>query len=69
MKKEIDLEQRLDKIEGLLMGQKSVLTFDEACSFTGYSKTYMYKLTCGNRIPHYKPNGKNIYFNRPELEQ
>lgn len=24
----------------------------------------MYKLTRGSRIPHYKSNGKNIYFDR-----
>lgn len=62
------MEQRLNRIEELLTGQKNVLTFDEACTFTGISRTYMYKLTCGCRIPHYKPNGKNIYFNRTELE-
>lgn len=48
---------------------KNVLTFDEACTYTGISRTYMYKLTCGSRIPHYKPNGKNIYFDRAELER
>ena len=68
MANEISMEQRLTRIEQLLAGQKNVLTFDEACTFTGISRTYMYKLTCGSRIPHYKPNGKNIYFNRTELE-
>ena len=58
------MEQRLNRIEQLLAGQKNVLTFDEACTYTGISRTYMYKLTCGSRIPHYKPNGKNIYFDR-----
>lgn len=29
----------------------------------------MYKLTHQGRIPHFKPHGKNIYFNREELEQ
>lgn len=52
------MEQRLNRIEQLLAGQKNVLTFDEACTYTGISRTYMYKLTCGSRIPHYKPNGK-----------
>ena len=61
MEHEISMEQRLNRIEQLLAGQKNVLTFDEACTYTGISRTYMYKLTCGSRIPHYKPNGKNIY--------
>ncbi len=67
MENEISMEQRLNRIEQLLAGQKNVLTFDEA--YTGISRTYMYKLTCGSRIPHYKPNGKNIYFDRAELER
>ncbi len=63
------VEQRLDTIERLLRGQKSVLTFEEGCEFTGLSKSYMYKLTHRNRIPHFKPHGKNIYFSREELEK
>lgn len=63
------VEQRLDTIERLLRGQKSVLTFDEGCEFTGLSKTYMYKLTHRNKIPFFKPHGKNIYFSREELEK
>ena len=43
MQNEISIEQRLGRIEQLLLGQKNV-------------------------IPHYKPNGKNIFFNRSELE-
>ncbi len=63
------VEQRLDTIERLLRGQKPVLTFEEGCEFTGLSKSYMYKLTHRNRIPHFKPHGKNIYFSREELEK
>ena len=63
------VEQRLDSIERLLRGQKPVLTFDEGCEFTGLSKSYMYKLTHRNKIPHFKPHGKNIYFSREELEK
>ena len=63
------VEQRLDTIERLLRGQKPVLTFEEGCEFTGLSKSYMYKLTHRNKIPHFKPHGKNIYFSREELEK
>jgi excisionase family DNA binding protein len=62
------VEQRLDTIERLLKGQKSVLTFEEGCEFTGLSKSYMYKLTHRNQVPFFKPHGKNIYFSREELE-
>ncbi len=63
------VEQRLDTIERLLRGQKPVLTFEEGCEFTGLSKSYMYKLTHRNKIPYFKPHGKNIYFSREELEK
>ncbi len=69
MRENTSVEQRLDRIEQLLRGQKTVLNFAEACEFTGLSKTYMYKLTHQGRIPHFKPHGKNIYFNREELER
>jgi excisionase family DNA binding protein len=34
----------------------------------GISKSYLYKLTMRDEIPHYKPTGKLCYFNRHELE-
>jgi len=61
------IEKRLEKIESLLLGQKDVFTFEECCQYTGISKTYMYKLTCTNRIPHFKPHGKIIYFSKEEI--
>ena len=64
----MDIEEKLNSIERLLLGQKNVLTFDEGCEFTGLSKTYMYKLTHRNKIPFFKPHGKNIYFSREEQE-
>jgi len=65
----MNIEEKLESIERLLLGQKNVLTFDEGCEFTGLSKTYMYKLTHQNKIPFFKPHGKNIYFSREELER
>lgn len=48
---------------------KEVLTSDEAARYMGISKSYLYKLTMRQQIPHYKPMGKMCYFNRTELEQ
>lgn len=48
---------------------KEVLTTDEAAKYLGVSKSYLYKLTMQQKIPHYKPLGKMCYFNRVELEQ
>lgn len=48
---------------------KNVITLAEAASYMGISKSYLYKLTHRRAIPHYKPQGKMIYFNRAELDQ
>ena len=48
--------------------QKDVLTIEDAAAFTGLSRSHIYKLTSSGDIPHYKPNGKYIYFDRKELE-
>ncbi len=66
------VEQRLEVVEESLkmagLTSKKVLTFDEAARFTGLSKSYLYKLTSQQRVPHFKPTGKLVYFNRVELE-
>lgn len=54
----------------ILFCSKEVLTSDEAAKYCGFSKSYLYKLTMRQQIPHYKsPTGKMCYFNRHELEQ
>ena len=57
MQMSLTVEERLDRIEQLLRGQKNVLNFSEACDFTGISPSYMYKLTHNARIPHYPARG------------
>lgn len=63
-----ELKGQLDRIEAGLLAQKEALTFDETMIYTGLSKSHLYKLTSGRAIPHYKPNGKIIYFRRSELD-
>ena len=62
------LEQRLSNIETLLLSSKTVLTFDELAAYTGLSKSYLYKMTSTGQIPHYKPSGKVIYFDKKEID-
>ena len=59
--------ERLDRLEKLLVGSKEVLTFDEASDYTGISRSYLYKLTASGRIPHSKPNGKMLFFEKSKL--
>lgn len=53
----------------IISTQKEVLTSEEAAKYMGVSKSYLYKLTMRQQIPHYKPMGKMVYFNRLELEE
>ena len=63
------IDQRLSRIEDLLLSQKTVLSFEEAAVYTGLSKSHLYKLTSTAGIPCYKPTGKRIYFNKSELDE
>jgi len=64
-----DLRQVADLITANIIGtQKEVLTSDEAARYMGVSKSCLYKMTCTRQVPHYKPMGKMVYFNRLELE-
>ena len=65
-----DLNQVADLITAnTIFCTKEVLTSDEVAKYMGVSKSYLYKLTMRQQIPHYKPMGKLCYFNRQELEQ
>lgn len=63
------IDERLTNIENLLLSQKTVLNLDEVAEFTGLSKSHLYKLTSKGKIPHYKPNGKYIFFERTQIEK
>ena len=47
---------------------KKVLTFNEAADYMGMSKSCLYKMTSQKIVPHYKPNGKMIFFDLEEIE-
>lgn len=79
----LSIEQKLERLEKLAAAQqkeidqlkksslagKDVLTFGEASTYTGISKSTLYKLTSAGAVPHYKPTGKPIFFDRKEMEQ
>ncbi len=65
----IFIDERLDRIERLLTTNKEVLTFEETCDYTGISRSYLYKLTASGNIPHSKPNGKMIFFEKKKLNE
>lgn len=65
----ITLEERLNRIEKLLLGSKKVLTIEEACDYTSISRSYFYKLISAGIVPHSKPNGKMIFFDIDRLNE
>ena len=62
------IEERIEELETLVYATKNVLSFDEASKYLNLSKSYLYKLTSAQQIPHYKPQGKMIYFEKDVLE-
>lgn len=63
-----DISNRLDILTAAVLSNKNVLTIDEAAAFTGLTSSTVYKLSSTQHIPHYKPRGKMLYFERAELE-
>jgi excisionase family DNA binding protein len=59
---------RLDILTSAVLCNKQTLSIEEAAAFTGLTVSYLYKLTSTQDIPHYKPRGKMLYFDRSELE-
>lgn len=52
----------------VLISQKEVLSASEAATYMNVSLSHLYKLTAERKVPHFKPMGKMVYFNRLELE-
>lgn len=61
------IENYIAQLKERIWAVKEVLTTTEASAYLGLSESYIYKLTSLKQIPHYKPNGKLVYFNRKEL--
>ena len=67
---ENEMKKVADQITANIIGTtKEVLTSQEASRYLGVSMSYLYKLTMDRMLPHYKPLGKMVYFNRHELEE
>jgi len=65
--KQIELD--INEIKELLKVQRAKpFTLNDAAEYLGISKSYLYKLTSGGKIPHYKPFGKKIYFDKVMLD-
>jgi excisionase family DNA binding protein len=65
------IQSSIESIEAHIKFQsinsKEFLTLAEAAIFLGVSRSFLYKLTSGNKITFYRPTLKIIYFNKQEL--
>jgi len=66
IKKLKSIERKLDE---LAVANKEVLNLKEAARYLNVSCSHLYKLTSAKEIPHYKPRGKQVFFERKELDK
>jgi len=45
------------------------LSVDDAVQFTGWKKSYIYKLVYLGKLKAYKPNNGKLFFRRTEIEE
>ncbi len=48
--------------------ESKYLDVEEVQKITGFSKSYIYKLTSSRTISFFKPFGKKVYFSKQEIE-
>ena len=68
MENEIILH-KLNRIEKHIFGLKTILNVEELADYTGFKKSYIYKLVHTNSIPFSKPNGKVLFFERKKVDE
>lgn len=74
LKKIIMIDDKIKEIleeirENTLIAAKNNLTTEEAAKYIGVSPRGMRKLASAHVIAYSKPNNKNLYFNKADLEE
>lgn len=62
-----ELLSHLEKLEYMAYAAKDFLSIDEVASYLQISKSSVYKITSSKELTVYKPNGKNIFILRSDL--
>jgi excisionase family DNA binding protein len=53
----------------VLLMEKTVLTLNDLCNYTGYARSYVYKLNMAGKIPGgSKPGGRKLFFDREKID-
>lgn len=63
------LTEIVNKLDEQNLLKKTVLNFNEACTYLDVKPSHLYKLTSLRQVPHFCPQGKKLYFKREELDQ
>lgn len=63
-----DVIAKLDILTQAVLSNKSTLSLEECAAYIKVSVSHLYKLTSTQAIPHYKPRGKMVYFDRTEVD-
>ena len=61
------VNERLKSLEDAIYTTKEILNMKDMCQYLDISQSLLYKLTCTGEIPHFKPRGKMIFFEKKEL--
>jgi excisionase family DNA binding protein len=63
-----DVINKLDILTNAVLSNKSTLSLEECAAYINVSASHLYKLTSTQQIPHFKPMGKMVYFDRAEID-
>ncbi len=66
---QLEIEERLERIEQLLLSKKKVMTLEDAASYSGLKKSFLYKLSAKNILPISKPLGKVIFIDKDRFDE
>ncbi|MFK7002040.1 helix-turn-helix domain-containing protein [Flavobacterium oreochromis] len=70
MKNENQILEKLNQLENLIVNtSKQILTVDDLVNYSGFSRSYVYKLVHNKLIPFSKPNGKTLFFEKVEVDK
>ena len=62
--------EKLTNLEKLIIGtSKQIFTVDDVVNYTGFSKSYVYKLVHNNILPYSKPNNRTLFFTKSEIDE
>lgn len=59
----------IEHIESISLNTKTTFNIEDFCRYTGFSKSFAYKLTSNHKIPFSCPNGKMIFFSKDLVDK